>query len=196
MTLPGRGACHTITRWAGRAAYGGGMATGGSHESGSPRCPRVPLPPFQQLVDAHWRDVARLAHALAGPVDGDDVAQQTWLQAYAAYPRLRSSDNLRGWLLTITYRCATDHHRGRARRPRVADDETLTAASGVVAQPDPPDSQLWSRVAQLPDRQRAAVVLRYVGDLDHAAIAETLGTTPTMSRRLVSDALATLRSTP
>ena len=45
----------------------------------------VHLPPFQQLVDAHWRDVARLAHALAGPDDGDDVAQQAWTQALAAY---------------------------------------------------------------------------------------------------------------
>ena len=33
----------------------------------------VQLPAFQTLVDAHWRDVARLAHALAGPVD--QVAQ-------------------------------------------------------------------------------------------------------------------------
>jgi Sigma-70 region 2 len=62
----------------------------------------VTLPPFQSLVDAHWRDVSRLAHALAGPVDGDDVAQQAWTQALAAYPRLRSRTNLRGWLLTIT----------------------------------------------------------------------------------------------
>ena len=51
----------------------------------------VKLPAFQTLVDAHWRDVARLAHALAGPVDGDDVAQQAWTQALAAYPSLRSA---------------------------------------------------------------------------------------------------------
>jgi hypothetical protein len=37
------------------------------------------------------------------------------------------------------------------------------------------------------------VVLKYVADLDHPAVAAALGTTPTMSRRLVSDALATLR---
>ena len=37
------------------------------------------LPPFQHLVDEHWRDVARLAHALA-PGHGDDVAQQAWTQ--------------------------------------------------------------------------------------------------------------------
>jgi hypothetical protein len=40
------------------------------------RSTRVNLPPFQRLVDAHWRDVARLARALAGPVDGDDVASR------------------------------------------------------------------------------------------------------------------------
>ena len=45
------------------------------------------LPPFQHLVDEHWRDVARLAHGLA-PGHGDDVAQQAWTQALAAYPRL------------------------------------------------------------------------------------------------------------
>jgi DNA-directed RNA polymerase specialized sigma24 family protein len=49
------------------------------------------------------------------------------------------------------------------------------------------DEDLWGRVARLPERQREAVVLKYVGDLDHPAIAELLGTTPTMSRRLVSD---------
>ena len=45
----------------------------------------------------------------------------------------------------------------------------------------------------LPPREREAVVLKYVGDLDHRAVAAALGTSPAMSRRLVSDALATLR---
>ena len=58
---------------------------------------------------------------------------------------------------------------------------------------DRPDEGLWSHVAALPERQRHAVVLKYVVDLDHPSIAKALGTTPTMSRRLVSDALATLR---
>lgn len=156
------------------------------------------LPPFQHLVDAHWRDVSRLAHALAGPVDGDDVAQQAWTQALAAYPRLRSSANLRGWLLTITSRCAMDVHRSRGRRAVPAQDiATIGRVSGraLVKGPekDRPDEALWSHVADLPERQRHAVVLKYVADLDHAGIAKTLGTTPTMSRRLVSDGLAALR---
>jgi len=172
----------------------------------------VTLPAFQTLVDAHWRDVARLAHALAGPVDGDDVAQQAWTQALAAYPRLQSGRNLRGWLLTITHRCAMDLHRSRGRRAVPSDTVSELADQsaggragpgtvmggvdgGVVAGPEAglPDADLWKRVANLPERQRHAVVLKFVADLDHAAIAQALETTPTMSRRLVSDGLAALR---
>jgi RNA polymerase sigma factor (sigma-70 family) len=161
----------------------------------------VRLPAFQTLVDAHWRDVARLAHALAGPVDGDDVAQQAWTQALAAYPSLRSARNLRGWLLTITHRCAMDVHRGRARRAGPHDDPTslaavtkaAPAADAVLLDGPMLDQPLWASVAALPPRQREAVVLKYVADLDHPTIATVLGTSPAMSRRLVSDALATLR---
>lgn len=156
------------------------------------------LPPFQHLVDAHWRDVARLAHALAGPLDGDDAAQQAWTQALAAYPNLRSTSNLRGWLLTITFRCAMDVHRSRGRRAVPAPDvAAIGEVSGrtVVEGPeaDHRDEGLWRHVANLPERQRHAVVLKYVVDLDHSSIAEALGLTPVMSRRLVSDGLAALR---
>jgi DNA-directed RNA polymerase specialized sigma24 family protein len=76
------------------------------------------------------------------------------------------------------------------------DDETVLAGTASVDGPDVGlvDTELWGRVARLPGRQREAVVLKYVGDLDHPAIAELLGTTPTMSRRLVSDGLKNLRA--
>jgi RNA polymerase sigma factor (sigma-70 family) len=179
----------------------------------------VTLPPFQTLLDAHWRDVARLAHALAGPLDGDDVAQQAWLQALDGYPRLRSASNLRSWVLTITAHCATDLHRARARRPAPVPDVadvadvaeavravravggvgTVGTAGSVVAAGAADhaagrgEGPLWDAVRALPERQRTAIALRYVADLDHARVAEALGTTPAATRRLVSDALATLR---
>jgi RNA polymerase sigma factor (sigma-70 family) len=164
----------------------------------------VTLPPFQRLVDDHWRDVARLAHALVGPVDGDDVAQQAWTQALAAYPRLTSTRNLRAWLLTITARCATDAHRSRTRRPVTVPDLEAAADSARATPQVPgadevahlPDDALWSAVRALPERQRLAIALRFVGDLDHTELARQLGTTPAATRRLVSDALATLRAHP
>jgi RNA polymerase sigma factor (sigma-70 family) len=152
----------------------------------------VSLPPFQALVDAHWPDVARLARALAGPVDGDDVAQRAWEKAFAAYPGLTSNQNLRGWLLTITARCATDLHRARKAQTPLYDDLPLTMDGPDAL--DWPDPELWRAVADLPERQRVAVALKYVGDLDHHGVAAALDTTPAASRRLVSDALATLRT--
>lgn len=149
------------------------------------------MPPFQELVDAHWRDVARLAVALAGPQDGQDVAQQVWLQAMRGYPKLADGANLRGWLFTITSRAAVDAHRARARQPLVTQD--LPEAAAALA--DPPDAALWDRVRALPERQRTAVALHYVLDLPHREVGLAMGTTSAASRRLVSDALRTLRST-
>ena len=89
-----------------------------------------------------------------------------------------------------------DAHRRRARRAVPHDDPASLATrepavSGADA--DLPDAPLWSAVLALPPRQREAVVLKYVVDLDHPTIAAALGCSPAMSRRLVSDALATLR---
>lgn len=152
------------------------------------------LPPFQQLVDAHWRDVARLAYALAGPDAAQDVAQQAWVQALAAYPGLTRANNLRGWLLTITHHCAMDVHR--RRRELVHDDPASLPAAPIAAPPAEPADELWARVGALPERQREVVVLRFVADLDHAAIAAAVGISNAMSRRLLSDALAALRLDP
>src|SRR3954451_20555 len=132
----------------------------GSHESRGGRCMAVVLPPFQQLIDAHWRDVARLAAALAGSQDGADVAQQAWLQAWRAYPSLTDARNLRGWLLTITSRAATDAHRSRARQPV----PTEVLPERAVAEVERVDDALWEQVRRLPDRQRTAVALHYVLD--------------------------------
>jgi RNA polymerase sigma factor (sigma-70 family) len=164
----------------------------------------VKLPAFQTLVDAHWRDVARLAHALAGPADGDDVAQQAWAKALASYPALRSAANLRSWLLTITAHCALDTQRAAARSPVLVGDLTSLDGAGPGSSSDgagPPgsaahdrDDPLWVAVRALPDRQRAAIALRYIADLDHAQIGSALGTTSAASRRLVSDALGALRT--
>ncbi|GAC1326395.1 MAG: sigma-70 family RNA polymerase sigma factor [Mycobacteriales bacterium] len=150
------------------------------------------LPAFQTLLDAHAGDVRRLCHALAAPADAEDCVQETWLSALRAYPDLTHATNLRGWLLTIAARTATDAHRARARRPLPVAD-----LPDRPAQPEPDrDDELWDRVRRLPQRQRTALALHYVLDLPHAEVARTLQTTSAASRRLVSDALATLRTQP
>jgi RNA polymerase sigma factor (sigma-70 family) len=56
-----------------------------------------------------------------------------------------------------------------------------------------PDAEIWAAVAALPQRQRAAVALRYVGDLTHREIAAAIGCSEEASRRSLHEGLATLR---
>ena len=148
-------------------------------------------PPFQRLLDAHAGDVLRFCRAAAGPVDGDDVFQETVVAALRAYPRLRHTDNLKGWLLTIAHNKALDHHRARARRPVPAEDlEPAVSANGSA----PRDDALWDAVHALPPKQRGAVLLRFVGDLSHREIASALGSSEAAARRSLADGLAKLRT--
>ena len=76
------------------------------------------LPPFQELLDEHGRDVLGFLVASVGPHDAEDCFQETFIAALRGYPKLEHADNLRSWLLTIAHRKAIDHHRARAARAR------------------------------------------------------------------------------
>ena len=152
----------------------------------------VALAPFQTLIDAHGRPVHRFLVASVGPHDADDCWQETFLSALRAYPQLRHTTNLRGWLLTIAHRKAIDLVRARARRPvPVAEPPAAAEAAGArgATERDP----VWEHVAALPPKQRAAVALRFLGDLSHAEIAAATDTTEPAARRNLYEGLARLR---
>jgi RNA polymerase sigma factor (sigma-70 family) len=151
----------------------------------------VTLPPFQQLLDAHGRDVHRFLIALVGRTDADDAYQETWLAALKAYPRLRDAANLRGWVLTIAHRKAVDHARTRRRQPVAVPDLPDRAAGDATA---PAEDGLWQLVRELPDKQRTALALRYVADAAYPEIASVMGTTQQAARRNVHEALKRLRT--
>ena len=157
----------------------------------------VPLPPFQQLLDAHGRDIHRFLIASVGVTDADDCYQETWVAALRAYPSLRQASNLRAWLFTIAHRKAIDHVRARARRPApVAEVAELVGAAaepvGALAA-GPPSRDLWSAVAALPDKQRHAVALRFIADSAYAEIAAAMEISPEAARRNVHEGLKRLR---
>jgi RNA polymerase sigma factor (sigma-70 family) len=150
----------------------------------------VHLPPFQQLLDAHATDVHRFLIAMVGPIDADDCYQETWMAALRAYPRLRDASNLRSWLFTIAHRKAIDHVRGRARQPvPVQELPERTAA----APPEPRDDGVWSKVRELPTKQRTALALRFVTDAAYTDISKMMGTSEEAARRNVHEGLKRLR---
>ncbi|MHB1612722.1 MAG: RNA polymerase sigma factor [Actinomycetes bacterium] len=147
-------------------------------------------PPFQQLIDAQWREVAQVAAALVGPDDVDRYTQVAWERAVDQYRTLRPTRNLRGWLLSTAAKAIAEAQRtgpdGTQGRPH---------SLGVPAQPTPPepDEDVWECVRQLPMQARLALVLRYVADLDHVCVAEALNASPGATRRVVVEALEALR---
>jgi len=149
----------------------------------------VTPPPFQALLDAHSVDVYRFLVASVGPVDADDCFQDTWIAALRAYPRLKSADNLRAWLLRIAQRKAIDSQRARARRA-VPSDSLPEAAAAPAADGEP---ELWAALRRLPHKQRAAVFCRSVIGMPYAELAELLDCSQAAARRSAHEGLKKLR---
>ncbi len=153
----------------------------------------VNLPPFQQLLDLHGRDVHRFLTATVGRVDADDCYQETWIAALRAYPRLRDASNLRSWIFTVAHRKAIDHVRVRRRAPVLAGN-VPDAADARATPRDAPDDDLWALVRDLPDKQRTALALRYVADAGYDEISAVMSTSEEAARRNVHEALKRLRT--
>ena len=146
-------------------------------------------PPFQRFLDAHREDVWRFLVAAVGRDAADDCFQETFMAAMRAYPKTRI-ENPRAWVLTIAHRKALDHHRARGRRA-----VPVGAVPDVPAAPDPEptDDGVWERVADLPPKQRAALLLRFAADLSHREVAAAMGTSEEAARRSAHEGLKRLR---
>jgi RNA polymerase sigma factor (sigma-70 family) len=146
--------------------------------------------PFQRFLDEQREAVFRFLVASVGRDAADDCFQETFLAAMDAYPRLRAGSNHRAWVLTIAHRKALDHHRARARRAIPVPDVPEVG----VHDAEPRDDATWERVRALPPKQRAAVLLRYAGDLSHAEVARALDCSEEAARRSAHEGLKKLRT--
>jgi RNA polymerase sigma factor (sigma-70 family) len=161
-------------------------------------------PPFQALIDEHRRSVLAFLRSLVGPADAEDCLQETFLAALRAYPPATTS-NLRGWIFRIAHNKAIDHHRDRSVAPAPVGDPSEVDGVAPTAAPEwlggsrnamsERDGAIWRAVAQLPEGQRAAVLLRFAVDLRYREIGTALDISEDAARRRVSDALRTLRAT-
>lgn len=146
--------------------------------------------PFQRFFEQHATAVWRYCVAAVGRTDADDVFQETFLAALRGYDRRRADASAAAWVMTIAHHKAMDHHRAAGRRAvPVAELPELCHHDA-----DPiPDAGHWARVRTLPPRQRAALTLRYAGDLSHAEVARALGCSEEAARRSAHEGLKTLR---
>ncbi|MFI8518370.1 RNA polymerase sigma factor [Streptomyces sp. NPDC085481] len=140
-----------------------------------------------------FRTVYRAVHprllgyirTLVGETDAEDIASESWLQIARDLDRFTGdADRFRGWAARIARNRALDHIRMRGRRPAVGGDET--ELTDKPADSDTADEALEALatgrtmhlIAQLPQDQAEAVVLRVVVGLDAKSAADTLGKRP------------------
>jgi RNA polymerase sigma factor (sigma-70 family) len=145
--------------------------------------------PFQAFLDEHRTPVLAYLRAMVGPSDADDCFQETFMAALRSYETLDGS-NPRAWVMTIARNKAIDHHRSAGRRPLPKGDDLPDVAAPARAEHDP---ELWAAVAELPERQREAVGLRFAADLRYREIAGAMDTTEAAARRSVHEGLKKLR---
>ncbi|OON74435.1 RNA polymerase sigma factor [Streptomyces tsukubensis] len=122
---------------------------------------------------------------LVGEGDAEDVASEAWLQIARDLDRFSGdADRFRGWAARIARNRCLDHIRMRGRRPAVGADESELAMepggsdTALEAMESLATVETLAFIAQLPQDQAEAVVLRVVVGLDAKSAAHTLGKRP------------------
>jgi RNA polymerase sigma factor (sigma-70 family) len=135
----------------------------------------------------HPRVLAACA-ALTGEMDeAGEATDEAFTRALARWTEVSSMLSPGGWVQVVALNHLKRNLRRRRAERRLA---RLSPADLARAKAPVPDPDLWACVAQLPARQRAAIVLRYVHDLPEGAIAEAMG----ISRGTVASTLAAGRA--
>jgi len=146
----------------------------------------VEVPPFEEFYAEHRTRVFRLLVRRLGRQQAEDAFQETFLRALRAYADLRHAEQLGAWVSTIAERVVIDVHR----RARPGGSEPVDEGSWDT---QPAYAELEHLSAQLPAKERAAVVLRYGYDLDYEQIGAVLGSNAVAARQATSAGVRRLR---
>jgi RNA polymerase sigma-70 factor (ECF subfamily) len=104
-----------------------------------------------------------------------DIAQETFMQVHRHWDRVSSHPNLPGWIYRVGINRAKDYRRSLARAARLVERLGNTLSVRQPIQPWQPEAEFISILRELPQRQRAAAALHYVGDLSIAEVAQVMG---------------------
>jgi len=120
---------------------------------------------FEEFYATQWsRLVAALGHAVPEGDDPRDAAQEAFARAFARWSTVRHHEQPDAWLFLTGFRIAT-----RLRRKAARTEATMTTPSHQVG-----NVEVVLALAQLPERQRAALLLRAVYGLSTKDTARAL----------------------
>ena len=146
----------------------------------------VRVPPFERFYEEQKGPVLAQLRGLLGRDDAEVAFQETFLRALRAYPTLKHGQHLRAWALTIARNVAIDSRRGpRTSTPDLPDLESVDEPL--------PYEELRRLTAELPQKERAAVFLRYGYDLSYEEIGSAIGSSGEAARQAASSGVRRLR---
>lgn len=148
---------------------------------------------FTAFVRQRSHALIRTAYALCGgQPDAEDLVQGALAKALLHWPRIAADPE--GYVRRVMYRDFVSAWRWRRRRPEVVVAEVPHRRGG-----DDLGAQTVDRLAlraalrELPPRQRAVVVLRYLEDMSERDVADALGCSAGTVASQASRALRKLR---
>ncbi|HLL33018.1 SigE family RNA polymerase sigma factor [Streptomyces sp. NPDC052687] len=156
---------------------------------------------FQAFVIGRWPRLMRTAFLLTGEQHAaEDLVQSTFEQVYVAWRKVGSADEPEAYVRRVMINAHARKHRRRLREFLAPKDDSGLAHE----QPDTGDrisqaddrNALLKALAQLPPRQRQAVVLRYWEDLTETQAAEAMGCSVGAVKSNAAKGIAKLRAIP
>lgn len=125
---------------------------------------------FNELYGAHGPRLVVQLYAYTGDLPlAQDLVQEAFCRALARWSRISRYDDPIGWVRRVAWNLAASHWR-RAKRGGELLRRGRTPEA--VAGPDPDRVALMQALVTLPENQRRAVIMHYLGDLPLASIAE------------------------
>ncbi len=131
---------------------------------------RDPAQSFDAFFSEHYESVRRsLAIAFADPLLAEELAQDAFTRALAQWRRISAMGRPAGWVYVVALRAGRRDRGKRGRALVVGEPATADVADAVVQ-----EVGLAELINGLPERQRIAIVLRYLVDLPLTEIAEAM----------------------
>ena len=153
---------------------------------------------FKLLFDAFAPTVAGYARS-QGATDPDGLTNEIFFAAFRALHRFRGDEaRFRSWLFTITHNRVIDDRRKQAREvPRSSTTPAEEAIAGGNVEEEALARLINGELRALLDRltrdQRNVLLLRIVGDLTIAQVAQVVDKPPGAVRALQRRALAAIQ---
>jgi RNA polymerase sigma-70 factor (sigma-E family) len=137
----------------------------------------------------------RFAYLLTGERElAEDLVQDAFIKVMGRFADLRRPDAftayLRKTIVNLSY--GTFRHR-RVERSYLSQQRRYAEPQSAGLDPER-DDELWHRLAELPVRQRTALVLRYYEDLSEKQTAAAMGCSLRTVKALVNRGLTGLRA--